>query len=554
MKYRIKELLLKNWFNLFIIIIFIFKSILISSQIIVIKGYSHDDGMFVNLAFNLLSNNWLGEYNDITLSKGIIGILFIVIANKIGISFLFFEHILYFLAILSVISMLKNIIESKKILAIIFFILFINPISYSDTFSFVYRDGIYVSLIILLFSYSFQTFFYYKRKINLLMKKTIVFSIILTMCLLCREESVWLLPFLLVALIIIISFIAFDNDCKNKIIRFSLILSIPIITIVVSSSVISFNNYIHYNRFIVNDFTSKDFKDLYGALTRIKQENYLKRVPLNKETRQQLYNLSPTFSTLKDYLESEKLDKYRNNKEKDFHEGFLYWAIREAAYNNGYYTNAKKAYYFNNQLAKEINDLCDSKKLKCTKERSSLVAPFQKELLVEVKKYIPKSFIIQTTYKTMQVEIKHPIKDKTNIKKYENITKNRIYYTKNNMIIINIMKIILTLFQLLNPVFFIISLFLYFFFSIKVIGNKINISKYYKQLLILNGLLYLYIIRVIMIGYIAATEYQSALDKCQYLSPTYTIQSLFIILTIFFTIELLKDNKHKNILTQKKPT
>ena len=68
----------KKWLIIAIMVTFILKLIIVNGQILNIKGYSHDDGLFVLAANNILNHNWLGSYNDKTLSKGIAGILFLV--------------------------------------------------------------------------------------------------------------------------------------------------------------------------------------------------------------------------------------------------------------------------------------------------------------------------------------------------------------------------------------------------------------------------------------------------------------------------------------------
>ena len=100
---------------------------------------------------------------------------------------------------------------------------------------------------------------------------------------------------------------------------------------------------------------------MYGALTRIKQENYIERVPLNEESRKKLYELSPKFKELEKFLEGKEGERYKK-KEEDFPDGYLYWAIRDAAKRKGYYKDAQTAKQYYIELANEINELCDSRK------------------------------------------------------------------------------------------------------------------------------------------------------------------------------------------------
>lgn len=363
---RIKEVVMKivkeHWLEMVMLILLLVKLWIVGVQPLYIKGAEHDDALYAREAINIIKGRWLGEYNDRILSKGVTAVLFIVGAYKLGISYLIAQQILYFLACVSIIHMLKHVIQKKGVLLLCYIILLFNPISYSDAFSYVYRDGVYTALTLFLISFSFQIFFHYKGEIKKVIGYSIAFGITLAAIYLCREETAYLLPYLMIAMGIIIGFIIGDKNCDKKKQRVIAILGIPIGLVLLYVVIIASINYQHYGRFITNDFTSKDFKDAYGALTRIEQENYIKRVPLNEESRKKLYQLSPKFKELQSYLEGEEGAIHKNKDTKDYQEGFLYWAIREGVYELGYYKNAQTAKQFYIDLAKEINELCDSRK------------------------------------------------------------------------------------------------------------------------------------------------------------------------------------------------
>ena len=529
----------KKWFIIAIIIVFLIKLFIVNGQILNIKGYSHDDGLFVSSAESILNNNWLGTYNDRTLSKGVSGILFIALSSKLKIPFLLAEQILYFITCISIIIMLKNIIKNKKILFLIFAILLMNPISYSDAFSFVYRDGLYTSLILLLIAYSFQIFFNYKENLKKIIFYSIIFGLIYGLIYLCREETSSLTPYIVCAGIITISFIFFDKKCDKKIQRVLYILFIPAIITITMITTISTINYKYYGRFITNDFTSKDFKDAYGAITRIKQKKYIKRVPLNEESREELYRLSPTFKELKPFLEG-KGKKYFNKPLNDYQEGFLYWAVREGAYELGYYKDAKTSKEFYTRLTNEINELCDNKKNECKKKRSSLIAPIYPETIEELKIFIPKTFSYQITYKNVLVEI--PPSRKANTTQFTRVTHNEAKYNSKDKYNISFMNSILKIYSKINPYIMIISLISYIFIMIRFFKKEIR-KNYYKQVILLNGILAIYLIRIATIAFVGAHEYTSVINKCQYLAPTYPVQSLFSVLAIIFAIEQLTNIK-----------
>ncbi len=64
-------------------------------------------------------------------------------------------------------------------------------------------------------------------------------------------------------------------------------------------------------------------------------------------------------------------------------------------------------------------------------------------------------------------------------------------------------------------------------------------NKYYKEIILINGVLCIYLIRVVSVGIVAATEYESAINKTQYLAPSYPVQSLFSLLSIIAFINII---------------
>ena len=90
------------------ILLFIIKYIIVDVQIIYYRGYTHDDLYYARAATTFASNYWLGTYNDYILSKGITGIIFIGLIKILGFSYLKTQTVLYFLACLSIIKIIKN--------------------------------------------------------------------------------------------------------------------------------------------------------------------------------------------------------------------------------------------------------------------------------------------------------------------------------------------------------------------------------------------------------------------------------------------------------------
>ena len=138
------------------------------------------------------------------------------ILSKLHIPFLLGQEIFYDISCLFLVQSISKTIKNKKIIYLIFTILLYNPITFSSEICRVYRDGIYTSLTMLLAAFSYSIFFNRKYSIKKQIKYFIGLGITISALYLCREESIWLLPFCLISVIITIIFIIKDKEINKK--------------------------------------------------------------------------------------------------------------------------------------------------------------------------------------------------------------------------------------------------------------------------------------------------------------------------------------------------
>ena len=141
----------------------------------------------------------------------------------------------------------------------------------------------------------------------------------------------------------------------------SLLLAVPFACLGVGVAIFCALNSAYYGRFILSDFTSKEFNDAYGALTRVTPAQPQEKIPVPRDVRESLYTLSPSFAALEPYLETEfKYNSYGSVPDREFNSGGFYWALREAADEAGFYADAQTSKQYFGTLAAEINALCDN--------------------------------------------------------------------------------------------------------------------------------------------------------------------------------------------------
>lgn len=91
----------------------------------------HDDWIMVHLADTLRSGQWLGEYNDLTLTKGMFFPLFLAVCNFLNISYLHASALFYTVSCMVFVYALRPLLKKYWALGALYAALLWNPVSYS---------------------------------------------------------------------------------------------------------------------------------------------------------------------------------------------------------------------------------------------------------------------------------------------------------------------------------------------------------------------------------------------------------------------------------------
>lgn len=542
----------KHIWLIIIILICIVKIIFTSVQDINANiSLLYDDVLVVKQANSIISGNWLGEYNCLTLVKGAFAPLFIAFLNIIQVPFLIGQEIMYDISIIFLTLVLSKKIENKKILVIISIILLFNPIMYCSELIRVYRDGIYVSLIVFLIALTIGLFLNRKEKIKKIVLYQIGLGFALSAIYLCREDFIWIIPYLIGTVIITICYILRDKELHNKIKRVNTYF-IPICIFTISILTVMSINYKYYGVFQLNQYWGKEFKEAYGALTRIKVEEK-RKVPITREALSIAYKISPTFAELKDYLEGEEGKKWAMCGDGDSVEiqgGWIHWAIIRAVESKGYYKDAKTANEFYRRVSDEINKACDEGVVDAYPKRVSNTGRFDVEDIINTFKKSVDTIKYQSKYYLVKIKGTPPRTIKENdekiVKTFQNVTNQNVisgdtYKGTENKIKVNVLNNILKTYQKINPILFFVSIFISIIY---IINNFIKKDK--KEFVwILLGLWGIYYSRIFIITFTNITMYTEAIN-ISYLAPTYVIQLLISMLTILLLLKNIGTKIIKN--------
>lgn len=526
----------------FLVIIFIRLVLTTSQDLIAITYAGHDDRLFLILAENIINGHWLGEYNNLTLIKGAFYPLFIAASYFAGIPLLLSQQLLYVFASVIFVISVRPLVKSPIFLTLLFCFVIFNPISYASPISNrVIREGIYISLTLLVISSTVGLYLRRSTPLKNLFHWSALLGISLSALWFTREEGIWITPLLLLVFVpLITTLLQIRRHTLNKTILNILLLTFPFFFLLLNSSILSFINLHYYKTFTTIELKNHPFVQAYGALSRVKHSVWQEQVPLPKSTRLEIYKVSETFSEIEPFLEGGIEKRWIEASNSDeIKGGWFVWAFRDAVSSAGYYEDGRKAENYYTELANEINSLCDEKKLNCLEERNSMSPPFRTE-------YIKPLFdaLIESGEIVLRFGKLSPGSDATSIGNaelmvlFQKVTLENIVPIEevpesndNNPIITmktSILETITGLYSYLVP----ISLILCLINMIILIVNKYD-KKYWKDIILITFLLIaILILRLGIISYIHVSSFGAI--NYYYLSPIFIV--IICIIAINFAV------------------
>lgn len=370
-------------------------------------GANHDDGLQYSQSKSISNGRWLGEYDDVALAKGITYPLWTALLHAIDVPLWLGNALLYMAAALSLIYAIHGFIASKLYLTLAYSLLLFNPFMTVRS----YRDIIAPALMLFLLAWVAGIVATVSRRnteateTTRLWFFTIIGLVALPSWWFLREDSFWFTPFFIAWATVIVAYLFIGRKAMQpvQLRRILVALILPVAATLVSGLLIATANSHHYGRFVVNDYTSKDFSDAYGALTRIKAEKApANTVPVSYEMRRIAYGVSPAFRELERCLDGGGDCQYYKRRGKvvgDYDGGWFFWALRQAAQEAGYYRSPVAAQRFYESIAYEINGACLAGKISCGPERSALTPVYQSDYtsLIFMKTFDVARYTIVTT-------------------------------------------------------------------------------------------------------------------------------------------------------------
>lgn len=328
----------------------------------------HDDYLFIRLAKNLLSGEWLGPYNQVTLIKGPVYPLFIAASHLAGIPLLLSQQLLFSLACVIAISALRPLSANRYLLMACFALLLFNPFLYNYPVpGRAFREGFSISLVLIVFATLLGSI----TRLNCSLKRTISwavgFGLTFTLLWHTREEGIWLLPSVALAAVILLLIDRVNQDVT--LLRRILVIVIPSAIFCVVSLCLAFLNYANYGEFIVNELKTEEFTAAYGGLMNIRPAKFVRFVPVGKSVMKDAFAASPAFKELEPYFA-------KHEQGAHMMPSFYIWSLREMAREAGYTKNLTETLHFYGRIGDELAQACRDGRLDCLDRAPSLQPPW----------------------------------------------------------------------------------------------------------------------------------------------------------------------------------
>jgi hypothetical protein len=343
---------------------------LVSSQAFPARASPHDDQLFLDLARNLASGRWLGEYNNRTLLKQPFYPIWIATMFWLGIPLSLSQHLLYIgsciLCIVAIRPLLRN---NLALILIIYVLMLFHPIGYPPAeASRVLREGIYPALTLLVLCCAIGLLLRRGATNKEITRWNIGLGVALAAFWLTREESIWIVPSLCLLMALpFFSYILSNKGSPKHLFWLLIPIVIPVFAVISVSSI----NAISYGVFATNEELQGDFTNAINALQRVKSKRYTKYLDIPREKRERIYAVSPAFAELRPFLEGDlgrAWSAYGAHSGKDISKSHFQFALRDAVALAGYYKTGQAAIKFYKRLALEVNSACDKGLLECERE------------------------------------------------------------------------------------------------------------------------------------------------------------------------------------------
>ncbi len=403
----------------------------------------HDDWIMVHMADALGNGQWLGEYNDLTLTKGMFFPLYLAVIHFLHLSYLNVTALLYTVSCMVFVYGVKPLLKKRWVCLTLYLVLLWNPVSYAlQSFQRVYRNSISYIQVLLIFG-GFLAL-YLRRKESLKRQAGWVFAAAagLVSFFYTREDAIWIVPFLLVFVLVYLGnmFVLWKKERSRQYIWKTVLVLLPFFCVWGAGQLIAGQNLKHYQIRVTNELQSGGFSEMYKSMMAVKPEEDIPGVTMTSEKIARMCDACPTLKKLEPYIESSK--EYWAGEEGDaesweVRDGWVFWIFRTALLQAGYYENGAAV----NEVCLQIRDELEAAMDAGTLERqptmpSTYMSPWREGYLGDLFKALGRAAVYTTTYEEMEtlVYLYSEPDENGGIPLFERITGDRAVWYESDLV------------------------------------------------------------------------------------------------------------------------
>lgn len=403
----------------------------------------HDDWIMVHMADALRNGQWLGEYNDLTLTKGMFFPLYLAVINFLHLSYLNVTAILYTVSCMLFVYALRPLLKKDWACLVLYLVLLWNPVSYSvQAFQRVYRNSISYIQVLLIFGGLLALWLRRREPVRKQLLWLLTAAAGMVSFFYTREDAIWVEPFLIVFVLVYLGTMFFlwrKEHAKAYAVKAVLVL-LPFLCVWGAGQLIAQENYNHYNIRLTNELQKGGFAEMYKSMMAVKPEEDIPGVTMTREKVARMCDECPTLKELEPYIHSSRLywaGSEENEKDWEVRDGWVFWIFRTALMQAGYYTDGETVNRVCLQIRDELETAMDEGRL--TRQAtmpSTYMSPWREGYLGDLFGALGKAIAYTTTYDEMEtlVYLYSEPDDNGGIPLFERITGDKAVWYESDLV------------------------------------------------------------------------------------------------------------------------
>ncbi len=369
----------------------------------------HDDWIMVHMADALRSGQWLGEYNDLTLTKGMFFPFYLAVLNFLRLSYLSVSALLYTVSCMIFVYALRPLLKKYWACFTLYLVLLWNPVSYSvQAFQRVYRNSISYIQVLLIFGGLLALWLRRKESVKKQILWLLTAAVGMVTFFYTREDAIWVEPFLLVFLLVYLGtmFFSWKKEHRREYVGKAVLVLLPFLSVWGAGQLIAQENDNHYNIRLTNELQKGGFAEMYKSMMAVKPEEDIPGVTMTREKIARMCDECPTLEKLEPYIQSSRLywaGSGENEKDWEVRDGWVFWIFRTALAQAGYYTDGETINQVCLQIRDELEAAMDEGRL--TRQAtmpSTYMSPWREGYLGDLFGALGKTIAYTTTYDEME--------------------------------------------------------------------------------------------------------------------------------------------------------